>query len=271
MENDKPLMVLDRPNPNGFYVDGPILEMPFRSFVGRQPIPIVYGMTIGEYGMMLAGEKWLSEKANAKMEYNRKSISSSDTPFHFLVIKNEGYTHKSYYELPVAPSPNLPNMQSVLLYSSTCYFEGTDVSLGRGTNKPFQVYGHPTMSKDLFSFTPRSVPGAKNPPHLNATCYGADLSNIVMDIGKPEWQRIQLKYLMDAYRLFPDKSKFFLKPAKQNPQPQDYFFNKLAGNAHLMRQIIDGTPEAEIRKSWEPGLKAFKEMRKKYLLYPDFE
>jgi uncharacterized protein YbbC (DUF1343 family) len=271
MRFNKPLVILDRPNPNGFYVDGPVLEMPFRSFVGRQPIPIVYGMTIGEYGMMLAGEKWLSEKANAKMEYNRKSISSSDTPFHFLVIKNEGYTHKSYYELPVAPSPNLPNMQSVLLYSSTCYFEGTDVSLGRGTNKPFQVYGHPTMSKDLFSFTPRSVPGAKNPPHLNATCYGADLSNIVMDMDKPEWQRIQLKYLMDAYRLFPDKSKFFLKPAKQNPQPQDYFFNKLAGNAHLMRQIIDGTPEAEIRKSWEPGLKAFKEMRKKYLLYPDFE
>lgn len=271
LENDKPLMLLDRPNPNGFYVDGPVLELPFRSFVGRQPIPVVYGMTIGEYGMMLAGEKWLSDKANAKMEYNRKSTPSTDTPFHFLVIKNEGYTHKSYYELPVAPSPNLPNMQSVLLYASTCYFEGTDVSLGRGTDKPFQVYGHPSMAKNLFSFTPRSVTGAKNPPHLNATCYGADLSNIVMDMAKPEWQRIQLKYLMDAYRLFPDKSKFFLKTSKQNPQPQDYFFNKLAGNAVLMQQIIDGTPEAEIRKSWEPGLKAFKEMRKKYLLYADFE
>ena len=271
MENDKPLMLLDRPNPNGFYVDGPILEMPFRSFVGRQPIPVVYGMTIGEYGMMLAGEKWLSEKANAKMEYNKNSNPSADTPFHFLVIKNEGYTHKSYYELPVAPSPNLPDMQSVLLYASTCYFEGTDVSLGRGTTKPFQVYGHPTMSKDLYSFTPRSVPGAKNPPHLNVTCYGADLSNVVIDISKPEWQRIQLKYLLDAYRLFPDKSRFFLKPSKQNPQPQDYFFNKLTGNAILMQQIIDATPEAEIRKTWEPGLKTFKEMRKKYLLYADFE
>jgi len=271
LENDKPLMLLDRPNPNGFYVDGPILEMPFRSFVGRQPIPVVYGLTIGEYGMMLAGEKWLSEKANAKMDYNKKHNPSADTPFHFLVIKNEGYTHKSYYELPVAPSPNLPDMQSVLLYASTCYFEGTDVSLGRGTDKPFQVYGHPTMSKDLYSFTPRSVPGAKNPPQLNVTCYGADLSNVVIDIGKPEWQRIQLKYLLEAYLLFPDKSKFFLKPSKQNPQPQDYFFNKLIGNAHLMQQIIDGTHEAEIRKTWEPGLRAFKEMRKKYLLYADFE
>jgi uncharacterized protein YbbC (DUF1343 family) len=271
LENDKPLILLDRPNPNGFYVDGPVLEMPFRSFVGRQPIPVVYGMTIGEYGMMLAGEKWLSEKANAKMVYNKKHQPSADTPFHFLVIKNEGYTHKSYYELPVAPSPNLPNMQSVLLYASTCYFEGTDVSLGRGTDKPFQVYGHPSISKDLYSFTPRSVPGAKNPPHLNITCYGADLSNIVMDMGKPEWQRIQLKYLMDAYRLFPDKSKFFLKPSKSNPQPQDYFFNKLAGNAQLMKQIIDSTPEEDIRKTWEPGLKAFKQIRKKYLLYTDFE
>ncbi len=271
LENDKPLMLLDRPNPNGFYVDGPILELPFRSFVGRQPIPVVYGMTIGEYGLMLAGEKWLSAKANAKMEYNRQVQPSADTPFHFLVIKNEGYTHKSYYELPVAPSPNLPDMQSILLYSSTCYFEGTDVSLGRGTDKPFQVYGHPAMSKELFSFTPRSVPGAKNPPHLNTTCYGADLSNIVIDIGKPEWQRIQLQYLIDAYRMFPDKEKFFLKPSAANPQPQDYFFNKLAGNASLMQQIIKGTPEADIRKSWEPGLKAFKKMRKQYLLYPDFE
>jgi uncharacterized protein YbbC (DUF1343 family) len=271
LENDKPLMVLDRPNPNGFYVDGPILELPFRSFVGRQPVPVVYGMTIGEYGMMLAGEKWLSEKANAKMAYNQKTNPSPDTPFHFLVIKNEGYTHKSYYELPVAPSPNLPDMQSVLLYASTCYFEGTDVSLGRGTDKPFQVYGHPSMSKDLFSFTPRSVPGAKNPPHLNTTCYGADLSNIVIDIAKPEWQRIQLKYLMDAYRLFPDKSRFFLKPSKPDAQPQDYFFNKLTGNALMMQQIINGTPETEIRKTWEPGLKAFKEIRKKYLLYADFE
>lgn len=271
MENDKPLLLLDRPNPNGFYVDGPVLELPFRSFVGRMPVPVVYGMTIGEYGLMIAGEKWLSEKANAKVAYNKTVNPNPDTPFHFLVIKCEGYNHKSFYSLPVAPSPNLPDMQSVLLYSSTCYFEGTDVSLGRGTPKPFQLYGHPTMSKELFSFTPRSVPGAKNPPHLNETCYGADLSNIIIDIARPEWQQIQLKYLLDAYRLFPDKSKFFLKPSRANAQPQDYFFNKLAGNAQLMQQVINGTPEAEIRKSWEPGIKSFKKIRKKYLLYADFE
>jgi uncharacterized protein YbbC (DUF1343 family) len=271
MENAKPLLLLDRPNPNGFYVDGPVLEKPFKSFVGMQPVPVVYGMTIGEYGMMLAGEKWLSPKANSNMEYFKTTQPTRDTAFHFLVIKCEGYNHKSYYALPVAPSPNLPDMQSILLYSSTCYFEGTDVSLGRGTDKPFQVYGHPTLPKDLYSFTPRSVPGAKNPPQLDKTCYGADLSKEKIDITKPEWQQIQLKYLMDAYRLFPDKSKFFLKPSKANPQPQDYFFNKLTGNALLMEQIKNGTPEAEIRKSWEPGLKAFKEMRKKYLLYEDFE
>lgn len=271
LEHAKPLLVLDRPNPNGFYVDGPVLEKPFKSFVGMQPVPVVYGMTIGEYGMMLAGEKWLSPKANSNMAYFKTTQPTDDTAFHFLVIKCQGYTHNSYYTLPVAPSPNLPNMQSIFLYSSTCYFEGTDVSLGRGTDKPFQVYGHPTMPKDLYSFTPRSVPGAKNPPQLDKTCYGADLSKEKIDITKPEWQQIQLKYLMDAYRLFPDKSKFFLKPSKATLQPQDYFFNKLTGNALLMEQIKNGTSEAEIRKSWEPGLKAFKEIRKKYLLYEDFE
>ncbi|HSK13720.1 MAG TPA: DUF1343 domain-containing protein [Phnomibacter sp.] len=270
-ENAKPLLVLDRPNPNGFYVDGPVLEKPYRSFVGMQAVPVVYGMTIGEYGMMLAGEGWLTDKANRYMQYADKTKPTKDTAFHFMVIKCEGYEHKSYYELPVAPSPNLPDMQSVLLYSSTCYFEGTDVSLGRGTPKPFQVYGHPTMPKELYSFTPRSMPGAKEPPHTDVTCYGADLSGEKIDITRPEWQRIQLRYLLDAYRLFPDKSKFFLKPSKKDPQPQDYFFNKLAGNGKLMEQIVKGVPEDEIRKSWDPGLKAFKEIRKKYLLYPDFE
>lgn len=270
IENAKPLLVLDRPNPNGFYVDGPVLEKPFKSFVGMQPVPIVYGMTIGEYGMMLVGEKWLSAKANKNMETFQNSVPTADTPFHFQVIKCAEYTHKSKYELPVAPSPNLPNMQSIYLYSSTCYFEGTDVSLGRGTDKPFQVYGHPTMPKNLFSFTPRSVAGAKNPPQLNKTCYGADLSKEEIDINQPEWQRIQLKYLMNAYQLFPDKSKFFLT-TKDKPQPQDYFFNKLTGNALLMEQLKSGVSEAEIRKSWEPGLAAFKVIRKKYLLYPDFE
>jgi uncharacterized protein YbbC (DUF1343 family) len=200
-----------------------------------------------------------------------KTEPTADTPFHFMVIKCEGYTHNSFYAPPVAPSPNLPNMQSVLLYASTCYFEGTDVSLGRGTDKPFQLYGHPTMPKNLFSFTPRSVPGAKNPPQLDKTCYGADLSGEKIDIMKPEWQKIQLKYLMDAYRIFPEKSKFFLTPKKENLQPQDYFFNKLTGNATMMEQIKNGVSEEAIRKSWEPGIAAFKVIRKKYLLYPDFE
>jgi uncharacterized protein YbbC (DUF1343 family) len=270
-EAGKPLIVLDRPNPNGFYVDGPVLEKPFKSFVGMQPVPIVYGMTIGEYALMLAGEKWLSDKANRYMDAAKATQPTTDTPFHFLVVQCEGYTHKRAYELPVAPSPNLPDMQSIYLYASTCFFEGTDVSLGRGTDKPFQVYGHPTMPKNLYSFTPRSVPGAKNPPQLNKTCYGADLSKEEIDIYHPDWQRIQLTYIIDAYRLFPEKSSFFLKPSKQNLQPQDYFFNKLAGNGTLMEQIKIGSSEAEIRKSWEPGIKAFKEIRKKYLLYADFE
>jgi uncharacterized protein YbbC (DUF1343 family) len=270
-ENAKPLIVLDRPNPNGFYVDGPVLEKPFKSFVGMQPVPIVYGMTIGEYGMMLAGEKWLSEKANRYMDYAKSTQPNPDTPFHFLVIKCKGYTHKQTFELPVAPSPNLPNMQSIYLYASTCFFEGTDLSLGRGTNKPFQVYGHPSLPKNLFSFTPRSVAGAKNPPQLDKTCYGYDLSKEAIDISRPDWQRIQLSYLINAYKLFPEKPDFFLKPSKPNPKPEDYFFNKLAGNSALMEQIKKGVNEDEIRKSWEPALIAFKQIRKKYLLYPDFE
>jgi uncharacterized protein YbbC (DUF1343 family) len=266
-EAGKPFLLLDRPNPNGFYVDGPVLEPAFKSFVGMQPVPVVYGMTIGEYAQMLIGEKWLSAKANAYAQHMQNTEPSADTPFHFMVVKCENYTHLSYYTLPVAPSPNLPNMQSVLLYPSTCFFEGTNLSLGRGTSKPFQVYGHPAINPTLFSFTPKSVTGAKNPPLLNQTCYGRDLSGIKIDITKPEWQKIQLSYLMDAYQLYPDKATFFLKPDKNN----QYFFNKLAGNAMLMEQLKAGTDEATIRKSWEPGLIAFKQVRKKYLLYPDFE
>ncbi|HMP92884.1 MAG TPA: DUF1343 domain-containing protein [Phnomibacter sp.] len=271
-ENSKPLLVLDRPNPNGFYVDGPVLEKPFRSYVGMQPVPIVYGMTIGEYGMMLAGEKWLSPLANQQVARFEKLKPTPDTPFHFLVIKCQGYTHSSYYELPVKPSPNLPNMQSVLLYASTCYFEGTPISLGRGTNKPFQVYGHPAMPAGLpYTFTPQSVEGAKNPPLLGQKCYGVDLSTQPIDITQPQWQRIQLKYLIDAYQAFPGKDSFFLRPSKNNPAPSDYFFNKLAGNATLMRQLMNQVPEEAIRASWQPSIEAFKRIRKKYLLYPDFE
>jgi uncharacterized protein YbbC (DUF1343 family) len=271
IENAKPLMLLDRPNPNGFYIDGPILEKPFKSFVGMQPIPVVHGLTMAEYAQMLIGEKWLSLKANSNMEAFVKTVPTKDTPFHFLVIKCAGYTHKDYYELPVRPSPNLPNMQSILLYASTCYFEGTELSLGRGTPTPFQLYGHPALPDTLFSFMPVSTPGAKTPPLQDKLCYGYDLSKEKIDITQKKWQRIQLSYIMNAYKLFPNKDSFFLRPKKSNPQWQDYFFNKLTGNYTWMWQLMNGKSEAEIRKSWQPGLATYKKMRKKYLLYTDFE
>ena len=152
-ENSKPLLILDRPDPNGFYVDGPVLDPKFKSFVGMQPVPIVYGMTIAEYAFMIAGEKWLSEKANEKYAYYLTAENSPDTPFHFLAIKCQNYTHTSKYILPVKPSPNLPEIQSVYLYPSTCLFEGTVLSEGRGTDKPFQIFGHPLLPNNLYSFS----------------------------------------------------------------------------------------------------------------------
>lgn len=271
LENAKPLLLFDRPNPNGFYVDGPILEKPFKSFVGMQPIAMVHGLTMGEYARMLIGEKWLSDKANLNMAAFEKTKPTADTPFHFMIIKNSGYTHKDYYALPVRPSPNLPDMQSILLYASTCFFEGTEVSLGRGTPTPFQFYGHPSFPDTLFSFTPVSMFGSKNPPLQDKRCYGYDLRKEPIDINKPKWRQIQLSYIMNAYKLFPNKDSFFLRPKKNNPQWQDYFFNKLSGNYLLMWQIMNGKSEAEIRKSWQPDLAKYKAMRKKYLLYPDFE
>jgi len=259
-ENKKPMMILDRPNPNGFYVDGPVLDMKFKSFVGMQSIPIVYGMTMAEYAFMIAGEKWLSDSANKRYEYYLHAENSADTPFHFQVIKCKNYTHKSRYTLPVKPSPNLPNMQSVYLYPSICFFEGTAVSLGRGTDKPFQQFGSPLFPKNLYSFTPQSVEGAKNPPLLNQVCYGYDLSKV--DAQKESENKIQLKWVIEAYKLFPDKDKFFLATK---------YFNTLAGNDILMQQIKDGKSEEEIRESWKPALTEFKKIRKKYLLYDDFE
>jgi len=259
-ENCKPMMILDRPNPNGFYVDGPVLDIKFKSFVGMQRVPVVYGMTIAEYAFMIAGEKWLSDSANKRYAYYQHADNSPDTPFHFQVIKCKNYIHKSRYALPVKPSPNLPNMQSVYLYPSICFFEGTVVSLGRGTDKPFQQFGNPFFPNNLYSFTPQNVEGAKNPPLLNQVCYGFDLSkiNVADEIGN----HIQLKWLLKAYQMFPDKEKFFLSTN---------YINKLAGNDVLMQQIKDGKTEDEIRKSWEPGLSGFKKIRKKYLLYDDFE
>jgi uncharacterized protein YbbC (DUF1343 family) len=261
-EYSKPLMILDRPNPNGFYVDGPVLDPKFRSFVGMQPIPIVYGMTIGEYAMLIAGERWLSETGNKKYDYYRTAKNSADTAFHFLVIKCAGYTHNSKYVLPVKPSPNLPGMQSVYVYPSTCFFEGTVLSEGRGTEKPFQLFGHPDLPRNLYSFTPVSRPGASKPKHMDKTCYGWYIGGTTAEVLKKINNHVQLKWLVNAYKLFPDKDKFFIEAGS---------FNRLAGNDLLMQQIKNGKSETAIRRSWEPALGNFKKIRKKYLLYKDFE
>lgn len=262
LENHKPLMILDRPNPNGFYVDGPVLDMKLKSFIGMQPIPIVYGMTIGEYGLMLAGENWLSKEANAINAHNVTTQPSADTPFHVTVIKCKNYDHNSKYILPVMPSPNLKNMQSIYLYPSTCFFEGTVLSEGRGTDAPFQIFGHPTLPKNLYSFTPKPNAGAKSSKCFNQLCYGWHVSGSNEEVLKKLNGKIQLSYVLEAYRLFPGKDSFFLK---------NNFINKLAGNDILQQQIKTGVTETAIRESWQPQLDAFKLIRKKYLLYKDFE
>ncbi|MDQ2753509.1 MAG: DUF1343 domain-containing protein [Bacteroidota bacterium] len=263
-EMDKPLLILDRPNPNGFYVDGDVLDTAYRSFVGMQPVPVVYGMTIGEYAMMIAGEHWLSTAAaNEKYnKYKNKPHHSADTPFHFLVITCANYSHKTKYQLPVAPSPNLASMGAVYWYPSTCFFEGTNLSEGRGTGHPFEIFGHPSLPNTLFSFTPHSNKGATYPKWKDKTCYGWNLTK-----EKPLAQ-LNLHWLLEAYRLFPEKDSFFINP--KSAQPTHFFFNKLAGNSILMQQIREGKTEAQIRASWQSKLKAFKIIRKKYLLYKDF-
>jgi uncharacterized protein YbbC (DUF1343 family) len=268
-ENSKPLLLLDRPNPNGFYVDGPVLDLKYKSHIGMQPVPVVYGMTMAEYAFMIAGENWLSKKANEKYAYYSTAQNSVDTPFHFQVIKCGNYSHKSKYVLPVRPSPNLPEMQSVYLYPSTCFFEGTVLSEGRGTPQPFQVFGDPSLPKYLYSFTPEPNEGAKNSKHYGKTCYGWNLHGTPEEVLTKVDNRIQLKWLIEAYRLFPEKDKFFILPKSGNME--ESFFNKLAGNNELWQQVKAGKPEAEIRKSWAPALAEFKKVRKKYLLYEDFE
>lgn len=262
LENHKPLLILDRPNPNGFYVDGPVLDMNFKSFIGMQPVPVVYGMTMGEYALMLAGENMLSKEANAINAYNVTTNPTADTPFHVQVIKCKNYDHHTKYILPVMPSPNLKEMQSIYLYPSTCFFEGTVLSEGRGTDKPFQYFGHPSLPESLFSFTPQPNAGAKSSKCFYQKCYGWNLSGTNEEVLKKVDGKIQLRYLLDAYKLFSGKDSFFLK---------NNFINKLAGNDQLMQQVKDGQTEAEIKKSWEPGITAFKAKRKKYLLYTDFE
>ena len=268
-EAGKPLMILDRPNPNGHYADGPVLDIKYKSFIGMQPVPVVYGMTIGEYAMMIAGEKWLSEEANERYDYYRKYAQNSvDTTFHFQVIKNANYSHTSKYILPVKPSPNIPDIQSIYLYPSTCFFEGTVLSEGRGTSKPFQVFGHPSLPKNLYSFTPNPNEGAKNSKLYGQVCYGWNLAGTPQEVLKKADNKVQLKWLIEAYRLFPEKDSFFILP--KSGKMEESFFNKLAGNNELWQQIRDGRSEEDIRKSWEPELEKFKKIRKKYLLYDDF-
>lgn len=260
-EHGLKLVLLDRPNPNGHYVDGPVLDRRFRSFVGMQPVPVVYGMTIGEYAQMLIGERWLAPKAMAAHD----SLTRAGAPT-LSVISCGNYTHASTYHLPVKPSPNLPDMASVYWYPSTCYFEGTVLSEGRGTPTPFQVFGHPALPKEMYAFTPVSMPGAKEPKLKGQLCYGWDLRGTPEVVKERTGGRIRLQYLLEAYRLYPEKEKFFLIPKSGDTTAA--FFNKLAGNAELMAHLKAGHTEKEIRRSWEPALKAFRQIRKKYLLYP---
>jgi uncharacterized protein YbbC (DUF1343 family) len=259
LESNIPMIILDRPNPNGFYVDGPVLDPKFKTFVGMQPIPVVYGMTIGEYANMILLEGWLDSAANQAYE-NLKRIRFKEGAkyFQLRVIPVKNYTHKSKYILPIKPSPNLPDMASIYMYASTCFFEGTVLSEGRGTPKPFQYIGHPDMPKNLFSFTPKSTVAAPNPKHKDKVCYGYNLSGTPEEVLKMVDNKVQIKYLIDAYKAFPDKENFFNKS-----------INRLAGTDELPQQIKDGKSEAEIRQSWEPKLSAFKEIRKRYLLYED--
>ena len=247
--NNKELLILDRPNPNGYVVDGPILEDHLRSGIGMHRIPIAHGMTIAEFAQLINGEGWLPNKANCKLR----------------IVKVTNYTHATPYTLPVLPSPNLNTQQSVLLYPSICLFEGTILSQGRGTYIPFTVLGAPALkSQYAFSFKPVSLKGmSETPLHQDADCYGLDLRQYDTKKLRKSGQ-LNLSWLMELYKAYPEKDRFFDR--SYSKQMGD--FNKLAGTENLKKQIIAGTPEANIRKSWEPGLSNFRKTRKQYLLYP---
>jgi len=244
-ENNIPLLILDRPNPNGFYVDGPILTTAQKSFVGMHPVPIVHGMTIGEYAKMINGEKWLKNSVQCEL----------------TIVECKNYSHKDKYKLPIAPSPNLPNMESIYLYPSLCLFEGTNVSVGRGTETPFQLFGSPYISKTNFSFTPKPTFGAKHPKHENKVCNGYDLTTFGANF-MPEVGELYLHWITSMYHQSSNKDTFFLKNG---------FFNLLTGNKAIKQMIIDGKTVEYIRNSWKQELEDYKKMRKKYLLYTDFE
>ncbi len=241
-ENNIPVLILDRPNPNGHYVDGPVLDTAFRSFVGMHPVTLVHGMTIGEYARMINGEGWLEGGRECDL----------------TVIPVKGYDHTKHYQLPVKPSPNLPNMNTVYLYPSLVLFEGTIVSIGRGTDHPFEVIGHPEFMTGSYTFTPKSNPGARNPKHKNTPCYGTGLINLTENAGIPD--SVNLHWLIGYYNFFKDRKEFF-----------NAYFDKLAGTDALRKQILENKSEHEIKKSWEDDLNEFKKIRRKYLLYADFE
>ena len=240
-ENHLPLIILDRPNPNIHRIDGPVLRKPFQSFVGMHPIPILHGLTVGELAQMIVGQKWLSENLSPELE----------------VIACKNYTRNTRYSLPIKPSPNLPNDRAVYLYPSICLFEGTDISVARGTDFPFQAIGSPNLKSGPFEFTPKSVPGAKNPPHLGNVCKGYDLRMEISEFGKED-DGLNLQYLFKMYSLHKNPNEFFLK---------NNFFNKLAGNSTLKTQIETELSEQAIRASWSRELENYKLMRKPYLLY----
>ncbi len=238
-ENQVPFLVLDRPNPNGFYIDGPVLDSNCRSFVGLHPIPIVHGMTMAEYAQMINGEHWLKNGVQCELHY----------------VTCLGYDHTVKYSLPIPPSPNLPNMQAVYLYPTLCLFEGTALSCGRGTSFPFQVIGHPNYKDTTFSFTPQSGYGAKYPLFENKKCYGVDFRSYNVDTIRS----LDIAIWISAYKQYGGKQPYF------NP-----FFTKLSGTPSLQRQIEEGKNPKDICATWEKDIESFKLVRQKYLLYHDF-
>lgn len=239
-EYNRKMLILDRPNPNGHYVDGPILDMKYKSGVGWLPIPVVHGMTLGELALMVNGERWLPASRICDV----------------TVIKCKNYTHQTMYQLPTPPSPNLPNMKAVYLYPSICYFEATPVSLGRGTQLPFQVYGHPNMTGYNYSFTPQSTSGAKNPPQLGRLCHGVNLS----ELSEEEIRKkgVDLSYLIDAYRNL-NMDDYFFRP----------FFERLIGTDYVRKMIEQGKDADEIKAMWKEDVEKFKVQRRPYLLYEE--
>lgn len=235
-EQKKKMIILDRPNPNGHYVDGPMLQPELRSFVGMHPIPVVHGLTVGELAQMINGEGWLANGVKCDV----------------TIVKVKNWKHSDFYSVPVRPSPNLPNDQAIRLYPSLCFFEGTPISVGRGTQTPFLILGNPEFKEMPFQFTPVAIPGmSTTPPHKDKLCYGIDLREVKVE------SKLDLKYLIQMYNRYPDKEKFFTGS-----------FDRLAGTTALKQQIKDGLTEEQIRESWNADLESYKEKRKKYLIYP---